>query len=451
MLSSIYVIKLLSPDDFGLISVGMILITILRRFETMGINTAIVQKDEVNDVEYSTGFVVKLFVSGLLLLLAYGIAPFWASFYDAEPITKIVRLLSLTLIISSFTFLPRIQLERNVRFQKTVMPEIIGKIANAGLTIVLAFWGYGYMSIVWGTLGGSFVKAVLFNLFNPVAYRFSFDWQAAKQLLGFGKWVILTSLLYWAYSYLDNAFIGKMLGTAALGFYAIAFRWGKWYSDNVQHVLSRALFPTFSRIQNDKAKIKKSYLKLLAFNSILLIPFSLALCFLSEDFVLIVFGSKWSEAILPLQLLSIGGMFASLNAGGSVVFLALGQPKFDTKVITINFIITVIGLYPATVYYGINGVALLVSLSYLASCTFVLVNVSRLLQISFGAYLKSWGLPLLASIAMVICLYFTKSHVPKTIPGFLGMIMIGMITYFGSILILTKGTLIKEIRKLLNR
>lgn len=455
LISTVVLMKMLLPYDYGIVAVGMILITIFRNIETFGINAAIIQKDkkDINEIVLGTGFIIMFSFALLLGLLTFIIAPYWAMFYSEPDVTWLMRFISLIFIVSSFGFIPDIQLRKHLDFKRYILPNLGRALTYAGAAIVFALLGFRYWSLVLGTFLGEVARVIIFNKVSPWRIRICFDKVVARDLLTFGIWIVISAVLYSTYSVIDNAFIGKVLGTTLLGYYAIAYRWGHFTSSNIRPIFQTVMFPTFSNIRNDLRKLHSGYLQSLGYVSLIVFPITLGWIILADKFILNIIGSKWQNAILPLQILSVSGLLRSLQIGGEL-FPALGRPKITTGIVAAQFVILCILIYPFILWNGLIGASMAVVLTFSFTTVYVFVKISRLIDLAVKKALKKLIVPLASSLCMGIVLFFLKQLSTTLISfspvwEFLFLFIMGIISYFSFLYIFTWGEIANEIRNIM--
>lgn len=452
MMSTIILMKILLPYDYGIVAIGMILVTIFRNIETFGINAAIIQKEkkDINEIVLGTGFIITFFFALLLSLLTFFIAPYWAMFYSEPGVTWLMRSMSLIFVVSSLGFIPDVQLRRRLDFKKYMLPNFGRVLTYAGAAIAFAVLGFGYWSLVMGTLLGEMGRVLIFNKVSPWRIRVRFDKLVAKDLLAFGIWIVISAVFYSAYSVVDNAFIGKALGSTLLGYYAVAYRWGHFTSSNIRPIFQTVMFPTFSNIRNDLRKLRSGYLQSLGYVSLIVFPITLGWIILADKFVLNIIGSKWQNVILPLQILAVSGLLRSLQIGGEL-FPALGKPKIATGIVSAQLVILCILIYPFILWNGLIGACTAVVLTFSFTTVYVFVRISWLIGLSVKKALNRLTVPLASSLCMGIVLFFFKqlssTYIALTpVWEFLFLLIMGIIIYLSFLYIFTWGDIVNEIR-----
>jgi len=454
MISTIVLMKILSPYDYGLVAIGTILITVFRNLETLGVNAAIIQKDknDVSEIMLGTGFTIMICMAFLLFIFSFVIAPYWAEIYKEPKVIWLMRFISLTFIISSLGFISDIQLRKKLDFKKYIFPTIGRALSYSGCAITFALLGFKYWSLVFGSFVGEVVRIIIFNKLSPWKIKFRFDWSIAKALLSFGLWIMISGLFFATYSVADNALIGKIMGATMLGYYAVAYRWGHLTSSNVRPIFQTVMFPTFSNIKNDVSRLHRGYLDSLKYISLIVFPITVGWILLADKFVLNVIGEKWEYAIIPLQILSISGLLRSLQVGAEL-FPALGKPKIAFSITALQLIILIILLYPFILWRGIIGASVAVVATFTISTGYVFYKISRLIQLKFVRAIKELFVPCFSSISMGAVLYILKTVgvemlTENQLLEFMFLFISGIISYFIFLYIWSKGKIKTEIKNI---
>ncbi len=445
---SIFIMRILSPRDFGIVAIATIIIAGMRKFEDFGINAALIKRQNINNKVKASGTTLKFIISIILIIIAFIISPYWAKMYNIESVSIIIRILSLSFLLNSFIFLDRIILIRGLDFKRQMIPDMIGIIVGSSLTLIFALMGFKFWSIVYGQMLGAISRAIMLKLFVKEKIRFGFNKKIVISIFNFGIWVLLGSLMFWAYTTIDNALIGKFLGITALGYYAIAYRWGNFTADNIQGILPKLLFPAFSLMRGDIKRIRRAFLKISELNSLIVFPMTFGLISVADYFILVVLGEKWYPAYYPLLILCIYGLLRSLQASAGSIFLALDKPKINAFITGLTLSLMLVSLYPAIKWYGLVGVSIAVTISFLISFVVQLITLCKLIQLNIFTLLKIWVLPLIASALMALLILVLKTKIDMSLGSFTLLIILGLTSYIIFIFIISKGKILSFIKSL---
>ena len=387
-ITSIFLARLLMPSDFGIIVIVYLFLAAINLFNELGFGAAIIQRKEDIDEALNTGFTLNLILSGLLFGIAFVFAPFFARFYDNFDLILVTRVMAVGILFSSFSFVPMIRLRKELKFGKMAIPDIITGLTNSSIAILLAFFGFGYWSLVYGGLASQVIKLVLLLKVCPWKPKFVFNKKIAKELFGYGKYLFVANILIFINMNIDDAVGGKILGFTALGYYFIAYRWGS-FSVRISGISERVMFPTYSKIQGDIWKLKRWYLKVLKYVSLVAFPLSFGLIIVAPEFVVVVLGDKWEPSVMPMRVLCIYGLFSSLCGTTGSVFTAVGKPELVRNLSFINTVFIVTLVYPLTLWYGVIGLSLSVTIAAVASSIPTFYSLLKTINIEFVEYISS--------------------------------------------------------------
>jgi len=377
-----------------------LLIELTSLFSNVGIGAAVVhRRDRIREALH-TGFLIQTALALLLFAAVFFTAPLWGSFYRRPDVVPVVRVLALGLIINSLAFAPSTVLSRELRFGLMCLPEVGSALGYAFTAIPLALAGAGHWSLVGGILGSAVASLVLWYVVSPFRPRLEFDPGLAKELWGYGRHVLATTLIGYMVIHVDDFAVGRMLGVAALGHYAFAYRWGNWAATDLVRIVNRITFPAYARIQHDLHRVREAYFDSLHCLGAVVIPISFGLFAVAPQFIVGVFGSKWAPSIVPLELLAFFGMIRAIGSIGGSVRQGIGRPDVTAKLSAAQLVMSGALLVPMIRAWGLFGAVMAVLVPALVT------NLAGLAvnQVLFGAKLSrafrvlKW--PFLTSAAM---------------------------------------------------
>lgn len=438
--------RLLIPDDFGIVAIGLFVLNALNQISDLGVMSAIIHKQDGREKAISTGFFMR-FGFGLCAYLAIALTvPYWATMFGNDAIIDVVRVISLSIIISSFGFGSLIKLNLALDFKKISIAQGIMNLVYGVVAVASAFMGYGYWSMVYGELFSWLVWAIVIYILAPWHITFGFDLYLAKDLLNYGKHILASALVIFAITNLDDVIIGTTLGLWILGLYYIAYKWGTIAATQLTQVVNRVMFPTYSKIRENPEVLKSAYLKTLHYVTFLSIPISVGLIVIASDFITYVIGRKWMPALLPLILLCVFGLLRSISANSGSVFKAVGRPDMLFKISLTSLFLKLIMIF-SVIYlgFGIVGVAFAVTSS---SIFITQVNVyysCKYTRSSVREVLTSLWSPSVSSVVMAITLLIIKQFVAiENLAHLILLVFLGFFIYLCAMYIISPHT-IKEV------
>ena len=319
--------RLLTPQDFGLVGIIVVFTGFAKLFGELGFSAALIQRENLEERHYSSIFWLNLMAGLILTGLIMYIAPFVATFYNEPRLAPLAMLIAVNLLINSLNMVQNAILNRVMDFRWLALIEIATVIVAGVVAIVLAMTGYGVWSLAWQMLAASSITAVGLWCVTDWRPHLLFNLSAVAELLGFSANLLGFNVFnYWVRQG-DNLLVGKFIGTAALGIYTRAYSIMSLPVSQVTGVLSRVMFPALSRVQNDKACVKRIYLRALGLIALITFPLMMGLMVVADHFVLALFGSKWSAVIPLLWIFSLSGMVQSIS--GTVGWIYTSQGRTD--------------------------------------------------------------------------------------------------------------------------
>lgn len=353
---SIILARILLPKDYGLVSMATTVTGFIQMFNTMGFRSALIQKQNSNDKDYTTAFWTTLLLSVSLYIVTVSISPIAAWFFE-EPILKgLMSISALGFIITALNTIHFARLEKAMDFKKISIIEICTTLISGIVSITLATNGYGVWSLVVGGIAGQVLTMPLPWYFTRWRPSYTFDKAALKELFGFGSRVTGAVFINYFARNADNLIIGKVLGSTALGYYSMAYGLMLKPLQYVSSNFSRVLFSAFSSIRNDAEKTRSAYLKVVHFISLITFPMMTGLLFVAPEFVQVVYGSKWAPIVPIFQILCLLGASQSIGSTVGTIYMSQGRADLQLKYTAI-FSSIVVASFFVGVQWGVIGVA----------------------------------------------------------------------------------------------
>ncbi|TRX20896.1 MOP flippase family protein [Flavobacterium franklandianum] len=352
----VFLARILPPSAFGLVAMVTMFTNFAALFIDLGFGVALVQKIDADEEHFSSVFWLNLIIGLFLYVFFFFTAPFISYFFNQPDINILIRVISLSFIISSLTSVQSNLLIRELKFKQKVIFNWIAIILGYTLAFYLAYNGFGVWSIVWMTLVTSATNSILYWFASNWHPSFVFNKVKIKELSSFGLNVLGdTSVNYWSRNF-DNFIIARLLGSTELGLYSRAYSLMLLPLRNISSVITKVMFPAFSKKQNDVATIKRYYLRIIKYIALLTFPAMIGLSLVSKEFILLLFGTNWAGMIPVLTLLSLVGAVQSIFSLNGMIYNSLGKANIAFKVsLLVNFVLII--AFSIGVNYGILGIA----------------------------------------------------------------------------------------------
>lgn len=429
-LTTIVLARLLTPADFGMFALAMVMIDGFGVFKSLGFDTAMVRREEDISKAANTAFFLIPAMGMCLFLILLIVAPLGAKFLGNPSIANIIRALGFLFVISCFGKVPQTILYRGMMFKYKAIAEITSQIIFSLVAILLAFNKFGVWSMVIAYLLKIFIQVAIEWYFSGWKPKFEFDIKIAWEMFHFGKYIMASSIVLFLYSNLDNITVGKLLGVTVLGYYAIGKNLSNILVGIFLHKISMIMFPAYSKIQKDTKDLKRVMLRGMKYIGIIAFPFSVILFVFTADILKILFGEKWLPAVSIVQVLAFAGLFNCLGTAIWPVFLARGKSKADFQVNALQAGLFFILVFPLASNFKLLGVGFAVLISTIISFSIGLIRVTRIMDLRIPSLFESLKHSLLATSLMLLVILLLKP------------IILTKFAYFNSILIVSGATLV---------
>jgi len=298
--------RLITPEEFGVISAALVVITFSKIFYQLGLGPAIVQRPQLEDRHLKTAFVSSVLFGVVLGILVWASAPAVASFFKMDELQGVLRVLSGVFPLFGLGLVSSSQLERELQFRWLANRDVLTFAFGYGVVgVVAAYAGLGVWALVCGHFGHTLLNVTALLIKRPPR-GVGFEWRAFKELLVFGGGHTLARLGNFLAHQGDNLVVGRWLGAQALGFYGRAYQLMATPASLFAGVLDKVLFPTMAKVQDDERRLAGAYTKGVALVALVTLPLSLFLCALAPEIVFVVLGAQW-EAVTPIvQIFALG-------------------------------------------------------------------------------------------------------------------------------------------------
>lgn len=328
---SIVLARILTPSDYGTIALVTVFTTILQVFIDSGLSTALIQKKDADDLDFSSVFYFNFVICIILYLIMFVSAPFIADFYKDSSLVSIVRVISLTLIISGVKGVQQSYVSRHMLFKRFFFSTLGGTIFSAILGIIMAYAGFGVWAIVFQQLSNNAIDTLI--LWITVKWRpiKKFSWRRLKNLLSFGWKMLASSLLDTVYNNLRNMIIGKLYTSADLAFYNQGDKFPKLIVTNINTSIDSVLLPTMSNEQDNHVRVKDMTRRAIKISTYIMAPLMIGLAFCAKPIVQIVLTDKWLPCVPYLQIFCISYLFWSIHTANLNAIKAMGRSDLFLK------------------------------------------------------------------------------------------------------------------------
>ncbi|MDP1620906.1 MAG: lipopolysaccharide biosynthesis protein [Bacteroidales bacterium] len=344
--------RLLTPNDYGLIGIITIFITISQSFIDSGFRQALLRKQDCTQADYSTVFFFNLAVSLLFYIILYIFAPNIGTYFN-EPVLKLLlRVLGINLILYALIAIQLTILVKNINFKHQTKISIVATIISGITGITFAYYGYGVWSLIIKMILSVFITFILLWIYNKWRPSMIFSKKAFHEMFSFGSKLLLSGLLYRATQNIYYLVIGKYFTATQLGYYTRAEQFSNLPSANLTSVIERVSYPVLASLQHDIPKLQETFKSIVKSTMLISFTIMIGMAAIAKPLILVLIGEKWLPSSLYLQLLCIAGIFYPLNALNLNLLNVFGRSDLFLRLELIKTSLT-IPIIIIGVFYGI--------------------------------------------------------------------------------------------------
>lgn len=328
---SILIARLLLPSDYGIVAMLNIFMAVSQSFIDSGFGTALIQKSDRTDTDFSTVFYFNIVVSILFYILLWFASPYIAAFYNIPLLEDITKIVALTLIFSAVSGIQNAKLSIAINFKLRAKISLSCALLTGFVGLTLAYCGYGVWALVAQSVFSSFLQMLLLWIFVRWIPKFEFSWQSFRQLFSFGSKLLASGLLDTIYNNVYTLVIGKIFSSSSLGLYARASSLAQFPSSNITGVLQNVTFPVLCSIQNDDERLYVAYKRFVRMAAFIIFPLMIGLSVVADPLIRIILTDKWKGAVYLLQIICYSLMWYPIHAINLNILQVKGRSDYFLK------------------------------------------------------------------------------------------------------------------------
>lgn len=425
-LRSIIMARLLTPEIFGLMAICSMVIRGIEIFTETGFGAALIHRQQRFEDARDTAFTLWVVRGAMLALAAFFIAPWIAAFYKEEILEPLVAVVGISFLLTGFHNINTIALQKELDFKRLTYLEQMAAVMNTFVAVGLAYLMRDVWSLVYAQLAAAVISVGLSYLIVPGRPRFRFDPVIARELFAYGKFMTGLAIVVFLTNQLDSAMIGKLLGMESLGYYTVAYTLANVPSTDLSKVIARVFFPMFSKLQDNLVQLRVEYARGVRLVAAVVVPITVVIVVLAHEIVAALYGPKWADAAVPLQILAVFGCFQALWMMNGYLCNAIGKPHIDFYMNGSRLALVSTLLYPLTVTYGLPGAGLAVAIPMAAQCLAGIYLAKRVIGMPMATTFRTLGVATSQGVVLAILLIVAKSVVgTDSISGLIVLIALG--------------------------
>lgn len=394
--------RLLTPTEFGLIGIALLVVSFSDIFTDLGFGPAITQKAKLSENDIRTGFTYSIIFGFLLLVFVWFCAPLLSAFFQVNKLTYIIRTVSLVLIFKAVSTVARALLYRNLKYKIIAVIELVSFLIGYGLLgILLALNHFGVWSLVFAVLGQALMECILILSSSKHSKKITFNLTSLKELSFYGGGYSIGKVFSYIGNKGDKIIVGRYLGADSLGFYERSYQLIKFIAGLIGEVIDKVLFAPIAKKQNEREKLGKIFIDLTYISAFILFPVSAFIFINANEVVLIILGNQWLEAIIPIQIMTVSLFFLVSSRIGSTLAKAIGDVYSRAFRNFVFALLILIGAGTA-VKWGINGVTIAVLLALIINYFLAYTQTKKLTNISTLIFIKAHITGLILSFIYIV-------------------------------------------------
>lgn len=433
---SIVLARLLLPEQYGIVALVTVFITIANVFVTSGFSTSLIQKKDADDTDFSTIFWCSLFVACVIYSLFFISAGWIANFYKDPLLKPVLRVFSLKIIVASYNSIQHAYVSRHMIFKKFFFSTLFGTLLSGIIGVIMAMQGFGVWALIAQYLINSIVDSIVLTITVPWRPRFLFSCKSAKKLMNYGWKVLVADFVGTFFDQLRSFVIGKWYMPAELAYYNKGKQIPDLLSNNIGATIMTVLFPAIANKNNNTLKVKDITRKSVRMISYIMSPLVVGVCVISKPLIVILLTEKWISCAIFMQLMCINALVGIIGNTSLQTIKAMGRSDLLLKMeiykkpvylilLLVGAYFSVLGIAITQVVYAIYGTIVngkilkkLVGYTYLEQAKDLLESIGLALMMGIGIYML-YFLPfsnILLLMIQIICgavIYIVSSNVLK--------------------------------------
>jgi O-antigen/teichoic acid export membrane protein len=426
------VARLIGPDSYGVMALALVVMSGLTQLSRLGIDAALIQREEQDvDAYLDTAWVMQNVRSLLVAIILFVSAPLAAVFFNAPQLTPILRVLALSPLLSGLQNPGLMYLKKDLQFDKQFVYTLSGTVFYVIVAVGYALATRSVWALVFGLVASDLVRLVVSYLVHDYRPWLRFNLTYAREMFGYGKWIFASSVVLFLIMEGDDAFVGWYLGTAVLAFYNLAYRVSNAPATEVTQTISSVVFPTYAKMQSDDRQLRDGFFKTVQLTTFVSFPVAVGIAAVAPTFVETFLTEQWAGMVPLIQLLAAWGLLRSLGATTGPLFQAIGKPDVPTKIQFGKLLIIAAFIFPATARYGAVGTGLvIVGNSLLFSEPLSTYLATRAVDGSYARLLRLIAYPALASALMGLAVVAAHTAgIATGIVEFVLLVVVGVAAY----------------------
>lgn len=331
MVVSIVLARILLPEDYSVVSVVTIFFTFCNLFISEGINSALIQKKDSDELDYSTVLILNMGAAVLLYVIMFFSAPYIAKIYENDIIEPVVRVMALTFFINGYKAVLSAKISCDMQFKRYFWATFGGTLLSAVVGITMASKGFGAWALVAQHMTNSFVDSLILTFTTKIRFKLKFSAERFKSLFSYGGKIFFASIITTVYNEIKPLIVGTKFSTSALAFYNRGESFPSIINSLISTTLTQTIFPAMTKLQDDRAALRNVTSRYISMMSFLIFPALLGFFAISDEFITVILTEKWLAAAQYVKVFCVVYMLELIQIGNINAIKALGRSDLILK------------------------------------------------------------------------------------------------------------------------
>lgn len=401
--------RLLTPENYGVVALATVMLTLFNLFADVGIGPAVIQNKTLTAEDMNS---INTFNSyqGLVLGVAFFFAaPYIAEYYGNSEVKLICQIMSFNILMGCVNAVPNNILYREQKFKLITIIGLVTQIIGGAISILMAYHGFGPVSLVLPNAILMIPTALFLRYYTKVHFVWHIDWNPLKRIFSFSIFQFLANVVAYLSRNVDSILVGKYMGMKPLGYYNKSFNLMLMPLQYISCVLIPVMLPVFSKYQDDLNFIQEKYTKILRLFAFVGIPICAILYFCADELIFLFFGNQWGQSVPCFKILAISVPFQIMGCSSGSIFQATGHTKamfwngFIGAFFTLGSFAIGILVYGSIEALAWGYTAAMIITTFI--CFYIMYHYA--LQSHFVIYLKNMIAPGIFAIALCLILYLS--------------------------------------------
>ena len=414
LVSTVILARLLTPADFGVIALAMLVVSLIEIVNETGLAVYIIRHPNPQRSHFDTVFTLQLMVGAALTLAIILAAPLGAAFFRTPEIQPVIQLLALRSLLWGLENPGIIWFRKNMVFHKEFQLLVGAKLGSFAITLTAAFLLRSYWALAIGIIAGGVITTLLSYVLHP--YRPRLSLAEARNAWGFSAWMLLVHVLEFANMRIDEIIVGRIRSTAEMGYYNVASDIAATPVQELVYPMTRVWLPAFAQLAGDPAALERTYRWIIAAVGILALSIGVGLSLVAHDAALIVLGAQWLPAVPVMQTLAVAAALSAITLPLGSVLGATGDPRLVLLLHATRSALLLAFMIPAALWYGLAEIALSRALATALSLAVAFTVFERATGLPYLTLARGLARPAAAALAMAAAVLALQSALPDLPP-----------------------------------